>query len=135
MSSRRPRARPSARAGLRLLGRERARRRGRLSVGADKGYDTAGFVADVRALRVTPHVARKKRSSAIDGRTTRHAGYAVSQRRRKLVEEPFGWMKTVGGLAKLRHRGKVKVAAIYTFTCAAYNLVRMRTLLAEPSPA
>jgi len=120
-------------AGLRLLGSERARRRGRLSVGADKGYDTAGFVAGVRAFRVTPHVARKKRGSAIDGRTTRHAGYAVSQRRRKLVEEPFGWMKTVGGLHKLRHRGKVKVAAIYTFTCAAYNLVRLRTLLAEPA--
>ncbi len=122
-------------AGLRLLGRERARRRGRLSVGADKGYDTAGFVAGARKLKVTPHVARKKRGGAIDGRTTHHAGYAVSQRRRKLVEEPYGWMKTVGGLAKLRHRGKAKVAAIYTFTCAAYNLVRMRTLLAEPSLA
>ena len=122
-------------AGLRLLGRERARRRGRLSVGADKGYDVAGFIAAVRERKVTPHVARKKRGSAIDGRTPRHAGYAVSQRRRKLVEEPFGWMKTVGGLAKLRHRGKAKLAAIYTFTCAAYNLVRLRTLLAEPAPA
>jgi len=120
---------------LRLLARQRARRRGRLSVGADRGYDTAGFVAAVRALRATPHVARKKRGSAIDGRTTRHASYAVSQRRRKLVEEPFGWMKTVSGLHKLRHRGTVKVAAIYTFTCAAYNLVRLRSLLAEPSSA
>jgi len=120
-------------AGLRLLERQRARRRGRLSVGADRGYDTAAFVAGVRELGVTPHVARKQRGSALDGRTTRHAGYAVSQRRRKLVEEPFGWMKTVGGLGKLRHRGKAKASAIYTFACAAYNLVRLRTLLAEPA--
>jgi len=122
-------------AGLRLLGKQRRRRGGRLSVGADRGYDTAGFVAGVRALGATPHVARKKRLSAIDGRTTRHGSYAVSQRRRKLVEEPFGWMKTVGGLRKLRHRGTAKVAALFTFTCAAYNLVRLRTLLAEPAPA
>ena len=120
-------------AGLRLLARERGRRRGRLSVGADKGYDAKDFVAGVRELGVTPHVAAKDRYSAIDGRTTRHAGYAVSQRRRKLVEEPYGWMKTVGGLRKLRHRGKAKASAIYTFTCAAYNLVRLRTLLAEPA--
>jgi transposase len=122
-------------AGLRLLGKQRARRRGRLSVGADKGYDTAGFVAGVRALGATPHVARKTRGSALDGRTTRHVGYAVSQRRRKLVEEPYGWMKTVGGLRKLRHRGKAKVAALFAFACAAYNLVRLRRLLAEPSSA
>jgi len=120
-------------AGLRLLGRQRQRRRGRLSVGADKGYDTAGFVAGVRELGVTPHVAAKDRFSAIDGRTTRHPGYAISQRRRKLVEEPYGWMKTVGGLRKLRHRGKAKVSAMFTFACAAYNLVRLRTLLAEPA--
>ena len=122
-------------AGLRLLARERGRRRGRLSVGADKGYDTKDFVAGVRELGVTPHVAAKDRFSAIDGRTTRHASYALSQRRRKLAEEPFGWMKTIGGLHKLRHRGTVKVAAIYTFTCAAYNLVRLRSLLAEPASA
>ena len=123
-------------AGLRLLARQRRRRRrGRMSVGADRGYDTKDFVAGTRALHVTPHVARKKRASAIDGRTTRHVGYAVSQRRRKLVEEPFGWMKTVGGLAKLRHRGKAKASAIYTFSCAAYNLVRLRTLLAGPASA
>jgi transposase len=120
-------------AGLRLLAKERARRRGHLSVGADKGYDAKGFVAGARALRVTPHVARKKRHSAIDGRTTRHGGYAISQRRRKLVEEPFGWMKDIGGLRKLRHRGTAKVAALFTFACAAYNLVRLRSLLAEPA--
>ena len=104
-----------------------------MSVAADKGYDARGFVAGVRALRVTPHVARKKRCSAIDGRTSRHEGYAISQRRRKLIEEGFGWMKTVGGLRKLRHRGTARVAAIFTFSCAAYNLVRLRSLLAEPA--
>ena len=123
-------------AGLRLLARQRRRSgRRRMSVGADRGYDVKGFVADVRAMKITPHVAAKDRRSAIDGRTTRHAGYAVSQRRRKLVEEPFGWMKTVGGLHKLRHRGKGKASAIFTFSCAAYNLVRLRTLLAEPASA
>ena len=122
-------------AGLRLLARQRARRRRRLTVGADKGYDTADFVGGARALGITPHVAAKARHSAVDGRTTRHAGYATSQRRRKLVEEPFGWMKDVGGLRKLRHRGQAKVAALFTFTCAAYNLVRLRKLLAEPAVA
>ena len=123
-------------AGLRLVERQR-RRSGcrRLTVGADRGYDTADFVAGLRELGATPHVARKKRASAIDGRTTRHAGYAVSQRRRKTVEEPFGWMKTVGGLHKLRHRGRAKAAVIFTLACAAYNLVRLRTLLAEPASA
>jgi len=122
-------------AGLRLLTKERRRRGGRLSVGADKGYDTTGFVAGVRALGATPHVARKKRYSALDGRTSRHGGYVVSQRRRKLIEQGFGWMKVVGGLGKLRHRGRDKAAAMFTFSCAAYNLVRLRTLLAELSPA
>ena len=123
-------------AGLRLLSRQRRRSgRGRMSVGADRGYDVKDFVAGVRELGATPHVARKKRGSAIDGRTTRHTGYAVSQRRRKIVEEPFGWMKTIGGLAKLRHRGKAKASAVYTFACAAYNLVRLRRLLAEPASA
>jgi len=123
-------------AGLRLLRRQRAcRKRGRMSVGADRGYDTRDFVAGVRAMKITPHVAAKDRGSAIDRRTTRHAGYATSQRRRKTVEEPFGWMKTIGGLHKLRHRGKAKASALYTFACAAYNLVRLRTLLAEPASA
>ena len=81
-----------------------------MSVAADKGYDTADFVAGVRALGVTPHVAAKKRCSAIDGRTSRHAGYATSQRRRKLIEEGYGWMKDIGGLRKLRHRGQAKVS-------------------------
>ena len=88
----------------------------------------------MRELHITPHVARKKRGSAIDGRTTRHPGYAVSLRRRKRIEEGYGWMKDIGGLRKLRHRGKAKVAALFTFACAAYNLVRLRGLLAEPAP-
>ena len=85
------------------------------TVGADKGYDVARFVADVRVQDVTPHVAQKVRGSAIDGRTTRHAGYHVSQRKRKLVEQVFGWMKTVGGLRKLRHRGIALVDWQLTF--------------------
>ena len=101
------------------------------TVGADKGYDVASFVAAVRARAVTPHVAQKVRWSAIDGRTTRHAGYHVSQRKRKLVEQVFGWMKTVGGLRKLRHRGVALVNWQLTFAATAYNLVRLRNLEAR----
>jgi IS5 family transposase len=99
-----------------------------VTVGADKGYDVAGFVAEARKLKATPHVAQKKRGSAIDGRTTRHGGYAISQQKRKRVEEIFGWMKTVGGMRKLRHRGLQLVSWMFTFVAAAYNLVRMRNL-------
>ena len=101
------------------------------TVGADKGYDVARFVADVRVQDVTPHVAQKVRGSAIDGRTTRHAGYHVSQRKRTLVEQVFGWMKTVGGLRKLRHRGIALVDWQLTFAATAYNLVRLRNLEAR----
>ena len=101
------------------------------TVGADKGYDVARFVADVRVQDVTPHVAQKVRGSAIDGRTTRHAGYHVSQRKRKLVEQVFGWMKTVAGLRKLRHRGIALVDWQLTFAATAYNLVRLRNLEAR----
>jgi transposase len=103
------------------------------TVGGDKGFDVASFVAGVRALAMTPHVAQKDKGSAIDDRTTRHAGYAISQQKRKLIEQVFGWMKTVGGLRKLRHRGGALVDWILTFTAAAYNLVRLRTLLARPA--
>jgi transposase len=99
----------------------------RVTIGADKGYDTKGFVADARALNATPHVAQKKHS-AVDGRTTRHEGYRISQQKRKRVEEIFGWMKTTGGLRKLRHRGLELVGWMFTFTAAAYNLVRIRNL-------
>ena len=101
------------------------------TVGGDKGFDVPSFVAGVRELTITPHVAQKVKGSAIDGRTTRHAGYAISQRKRKLIEQVFGWMKTVGGLRKLRHRGGELVDWIVTFTAAAYNLIRLRTLLAR----
>ena len=82
-------------------------------------------------MTVTPHVAQKEKYSAIDGRTTTWEGYAQSQKKRKLVEEAFGWMKTVGLLHKLRHRGEAKVRWVLQFTAAAYNLVRMRSLLGE----
>jgi transposase len=101
-----------------------------VTVGADKAYDTKDFVKETRNMNATPHVApnNKGRASAIDGRTTRHAGYAVSQQKRKRVEEIFGWMKTVGGMRKLRHRGLQLVGWMFTFAAAAYNLVRMRNL-------
>lgn len=104
-----------------------------VTVGGDKGFDVPSFVAGVRALGVTPHVAQKVKGSAIDGRTTDHDGYTISQRKRKLIEQVFGWMKTIGGLRRLRHRGGALVDWIVTFTAAAYNLVRLRTLLARPA--
>jgi transposase len=105
--------------------------RHRLTVAADKAYDARDFVAGLRAMTVTPHLAQHTtgRRSAIDGRTTRHPGYARSQQKRKLVEQGFGWMKTIGGLRKLRHRGGPLVDWIFTFTAAAYNIVRLRRLL------
>jgi len=105
----------------------------RITVGADKGYDTPRFIAACRLMGITPHVAQKQAYTAIDGRTTRRATYALSQRRRKRIEEAFGWMKTVGPLRKLRHRGGPRVDWIFTFTAAAYNMVRLRTLLVEPA--
>ena len=106
---------------------------GGVTVGGDKGFDVASFVAGVRALGMAPHVAQKVTGSAIDHRTTRHAGYAISQRKRKLIEQVFGWMKTIGGLRKLRHRGGELVDWMVTFAAAAYNLIRLRTLLARPA--
>lgn len=99
------------------------------TLGGDKNFDVAALVQDLRDLLITPHVAQKTHS-AIDGRTTRHPGYALSQQKRKLIEQVFGWMKTVGGLRKLRHRGGLLVDWILTFAAATYNLVRLRTLLA-----
>jgi IS5 family transposase len=102
------------------------------TIGADKLYDTRGFVNTTRNLCVTPHVAQKQ-ASAIDCRTTRHAGYAISQRLRKRIEEIFGWMKTVGGLRKVRHRGGGLVNWQFLFTAAVYNLVRLRNLQGQAS--
>jgi transposase len=107
----------------------------RVTVGADKGYDTKDFVAECRHLQVTPHVAQnvnRNGGSAIDGRTTRREGYEVSQRKRKRIEECFGWLKTIALIRKVRHRGIEKVGWVFTFAAAAYNLVRMRNLLARP---
>ena len=101
----------------------------RLTLGADKGYDSADFVADLRQACVTPHVAQKARHSAIDGRTTRHEGYALSQKRRKKIEEPFGWAKTVGGMAQTVYRGVERIRARFTLTMAACNLARLPRLL------
>ena len=102
----------------------------RVTIGGDKGYDTRGFVEHLRQLEATPHIARKAKSLALDGRTTRHPGYDISQRVRKRIEEVFGWMKTVGGMRKLHHRGGARVNWQFLFAAAAYNLVRMRTLQA-----
>lgn len=118
-----------------MLMAERIEGDDRVTLAGDKGYDTKDFVKEMRHLNVTPHVAQNERrpgGSAIDERTTRHAGYKISQQKRKCIEEVFGWLKTVGALRKTRHRGVFKVGWVFTFAAAAYNLVRMRNLL---SPA
>jgi transposase len=102
---------------------------GRVTVGADKGYDIPAFVEGLRDLLATPHVAQKDKGTAIDKRTTRHEGYRVSQRIRKRVEEIFGWLKTIGCLRKTRHRGLARVGWMFEFSMTAYNLVRMRNLI------
>ena len=102
----------------------------------DKGFDTSDFVAELREINVTPHLAQNTsgRRSAIDGRSTRHTGYGISQRIRKRIEEAFGWAKTVAGLRKARHRGLAKVDWQFTFAMAAYNLVRLPKLLGTTTP-
>jgi hypothetical protein len=101
-----------------------------VTAGADKNYDTQDFVAETRHMQATPHVAQnnKNRKSAMDGRTTRHAGCAISQQKHKRIEEIFGWMKTVGGMRKLRHRGLELVGWMFTLAAATYNMVRIRNL-------
>jgi IS5 family transposase len=107
-----------------------------VTVGGDKGFDTADFVSECRHMQVTPHVAQNEKrpgGSALDERTTRHPGYRVSQRKRKRIEECFGWLKTIALLRKVRHRGICKVDWVFTFACAAYNLVRLRRLSVQPA--
>jgi transposase len=107
-----------------------------VTVAGDKGFDTQEFVSECRHLRVTPHVAQndgRPGGSAIDQRTTRHEGYRISQRKRKRIEECFGWLKTIALLRKVRHRGLAKVDWIFAFACAAYNLVRLRNLAVQPA--
>jgi transposase len=115
-----------------MLMAERVEGTERITLAADKGYDTKDFVSEMRGMNVTPHVSQNTKragGSAIDGRTTRHEGYQVSQRKRKRIEEVFGWIKTVGTLRKTRHRGLETVRWVFTFTATAYNLVRMRNLM------
>ena len=126
-------------AALALIGGLGAKGRitGRITLGADKAYDVREFVSDLRARRITPHIARddhltktgKRRTSAIDGRTTRHPGYGVSLRVRKRIEEVFGWSKTIGGLRKTRHKGTDRVDWVFTLATAAYNLIRLPKLI------
>jgi IS5 family transposase len=118
-------------AALEMIDRQAPGTSNQLTLGADKAYDAREFVADLRQKCVTPHVAQKARSSAIDGRTTRHAGYGVSQRKRKLVEEAFGWAKTIAGCAKVKVRGLARVGFHFTLAMAAYNLIRLPKLIAE----
>jgi transposase len=103
----------------------------RITLGGDKGFDAREFIDDLRELNVTPHVAQNtsNRASAIDGRTTRHPGYAISQKKRKLVEEPFGWAKTIGGLARPMLRGAQRLGFKFTLTMAAYDLIRLPKLI------
>lgn len=124
---------------LAMLDRRGGRRR--ITLGADKAYDVRDFIGQLRARRVTPHIAvdghlsklGKPRSTAIDGRTKRHPGYAISQRCRKRIEEVFGWIKGSAGLAKVKVRGQAKVDAVFTLALAAYNLIRLPKLLAAPA--
>ena len=124
-------------AALLMLDRRKARRR--ITLGADKAYDVSSFVDDLRARKVTPHIAvdghltktGRRRKTRVDGRTTHHPGYAVSQRIRKRIEESFGWIKTTAGLARTRHRGLDRAGWMFTLAAAACNLIRLPGLLAE----
>jgi transposase len=126
---------------LAMIDRHRIRRRRRITLGADKAYDVAAFVHALRSRSVSPHIAidghlsttGKRRGTAVDGRTTRHAGYAVSGRCRKRIEEVFGWVKASAGLAKVKLRGRKRVDAVFTLALAAYNLIRLPKLLAAPA--
>ena len=106
------------------------------TLGADKGYDIRGFVEELRAQRITPHVAQntnRRGGSAVVGRTSCHEGYEISQRCRKRVEEPFGWAKTIGGMRQVKFRGVKRVRQFFLFVMATYNLVRLRNRMAEPA--
>lgn len=121
---------------------DRRKRGGRITLGADKAYDVTAFIEDLRRRKITPHIAINGavskhgvvRKTAVDGRTTCHVGYRISQICRKRIEEVFGWIKAQAGLAKVKLRGRAKVAAVFTFAVAAYNLIRIPKLLAESAP-
>jgi IS5 family transposase len=120
-------------AGILMVADLTENQRRRITLGADKAYDTQDFVATLRELQVTPHVTQNNtnRRSAIDRRTTRHPGYKISLSKRWLVEKPFGWLKQIGGLRKVKLRGLAKVDWLFVFGCAAYNLLRIPKLRAQ----
>lgn len=128
-------------AALALVEHHRGRSKRRITLAADKAYDVTRFVTELRAFRVTPHIAidghlsktGKRRKTAIDKRTLRHPGYEVSQRCRKRIEEVFGWIKSSAGLAKVKLRGRARVDAAFTLALAAYNLIRLPKLLEAPA--
>ena len=110
---------------------ERLKGKKHRTMGADKGYDASELADDLRGLHITPHIAQRKRSKSMGGRTTRHKGYAISQRKRKRIEEIFGWAKTVGLIRKARMRGIANIAWLFMMSMAVFNLVRMRNMEAE----
>ena len=120
-------------AAVAMMKKIKGKRKNHLTVGADKNYDTFGHVAEMRKMNITLHAAentKRRGGSALDKRTTRHAGYKVSQRKRKLVEEIFGWMKTIGLMRKTRHKGVRRGGWMFTFTMAAFDLIRIRNIAA-----
>ena len=119
-------------AGLTMMKRVKGKRKSRLTLGADKNYDTADFVQEMRGLNITPHAAqntKRRGGSALDERTTRHPGYVISQRKRKLVEEIFGWLKTIGLMRKIKYKGLALGGWMFTFSNALYNLIRIRNII------
>ncbi len=108
-----------------VIGRVGSKRK---TLGADKGYNTEDFVDTIRGLNITPHFAKRENATGMDGRTFCHEGYEISQRRRKRVEEIFGWLKTIGNMRKVHYKGKEKVSAMFTFSVAIYNVLRIRNL-------
>jgi transposase len=119
-------------AGRTMMKKVKGKRKSRLTLGVDRNYDTADFVYEMRGLNITPHAAqntKRRGGSALDGRTTRHPGYEISQRKRKLVEEIFGWLKTIGPMRKIKYKGLALGGWIFTFASAAYNLIRIRNII------
>jgi IS5 family transposase len=114
-----------------MIIRQKGNRKKKITVGADKAYDTRGHVDDLRELGVTPHVASKKKGTAIDGRTTRHASYKQSIKDRKKIEEFFGWAKVIAGFRKLRHVGLDKINFYFTLAAGVFNLVKLRNIVAQ----
>ena len=114
-----------------MVKRQKGDRKKRITVAADKGYDAADFVSDMRELKVTPHVASKKKGTAVDGRTTRHDTYKQSLKDRKKIEEFFGWAKVIAGFRKLRHVGLEKIRFYFSLAAGCFNLVKLRNLMAQ----